>query len=84
MLKLPEDDLGPGETALACSAVPAHFLDRPRQIRFDRRGLLVDVCSVKAESGFKAKRIARAKSDRRNVSICEQFLRNLASHGGRG
>ena len=48
----------PRETAFFLAA----FLDRPGQRGLDRRGRLVDVVAIEAETGFKAQAVPRAKT----------------------
>src|SRR5690606_26978197 len=53
----------------------AALLDCPSHIGLDRRGGLVEIVAVEAETGFQAQRIARAEAGRRHFRLRQQAAR---------
>src|SRR5262245_4777628 len=83
LVKLPQNDIGAGKPALARSASATAFLYRPLELRFYRRGVCIEVGTVKAQARFKAQAVAGAEADRRHLRVFQKLSRQkFRSAGG--
>src|SRR5262245_34640663 len=71
--KLLQNDIGAGKPALARSASAPAFLYRPLEPRFYRRGVCIEVGTVKAQARFKAQAVAGAEAERRHRRIFQKL-----------